>query len=56
MKPKEKEIKITDVEYVSRDEVYCDWYKCLNCKDDMITENQNYCGNCGSKLKWSSPL
>lgn len=43
--------KITKIEYYCKDECYCDWFKCENCKDTMITENSNYCPNCGFKIK-----
>ncbi len=47
---KKKEIKETEVKFFAKDECYCDWYRCLSCKDTMITKSSNYCPNCGKKI------
>ena len=46
------EIEIGEKDNQGKDEVYCNWYKCPKCSDTMITHHQNFCGNCGIKLKW----
>jgi len=38
------------VSFDARDEAYCDWYECSGCKNTMITENSNFCPNCGKKI------
>jgi predicted RNA-binding Zn-ribbon protein involved in translation (DUF1610 family) len=32
------------------EEVYCMWYYCPKCGDDMIKRSFEYCPNCGIKL------
>ena len=29
------------------------YYYCPNCELDHVTRGDNYCPNCGSKIKWS---
>lgn len=40
----------TTSEYDCKDEVCCDWYKCNECGDTMITFSSNYCPGCGKKI------
>lgn len=49
---KEKTTKIGEKDNIGKDEAWCEWYKCPNCKDTMITCHQKYCGNCGVKFEW----
>ncbi len=51
-----KEIEISEVDNTGKDEVWCDWYKCPNCKDTGIISGQNFCGECGGKLKWKKEV
>lgn len=44
------EINTTTIKEVGKDEVWCDWYKCNNCGGEMITEDSNYCPDCGYKI------
>lgn len=37
---------------MAKDERYCTWYKCVDCKVTSITRLANYCPNCGVKLDW----
>lgn len=36
---------------LGRDEVYCDWYRCPNCKNETTNDEFVYCHNCGIKIK-----
>lgn len=40
----------TTIKYLCKDEAYCEWYECLKCGNTMITEESNYCPNCGRKI------
>ena len=42
----------TKAKFQALDECYTDWYKCDNCKDDMITRSSNFCPNCGGEIEW----
>lgn len=44
------EEKITTIVSLGWDEIYCNWYECLNCHDEYITEKSNFCPNCGFKI------
>jgi rRNA maturation endonuclease Nob1 len=46
------EIDISEANNAGKDELWCDWYVCPNCKDSMILKDQKFCGECGGKLKW----
>jgi hypothetical protein len=35
-----------------KDEVYCNWYVCVDCDNTYLRINDNFCSNCGSKLEW----
>ena len=50
--PTESEGKKTETTrtYYGEDEIYCRWYTCDNCKDQMITPESNFCPNCGLKI------
>lgn len=37
-------------ESLGKDEMYCDWYRCLNCNDDNRMNTDNFCANCGLKI------
>ncbi len=28
------------------------WYKCTNCKKDDVSDQYEYCPNCGVKIDW----
>lgn len=43
--------KETTVKSDGKDEVYCEWFKCNNCKETMIISESNFCPNCGLKIK-----
>ena len=46
-----KEVIITGKQYIGKDEIYVrDFYMCPNCKYIYITDDDNYCSNCGSKI------
>lgn len=50
---KRKEVEIGEEQNLGQDEAWCYWYKCPSCGDTMITNNQKFCGECGSQLKWT---
>lgn len=31
-------------------ELYCEWFICNSCKNSMISEESNFCPNCGKKI------
>ena len=45
-------VEETKVKEYGKDEAYCMWYRCSNCRDSMITEGSNFCPNCGRKIVW----
>ena len=48
-----KEIKISYIkDDTGKDEWWCNWFKCPNCKKDDIMCEFNFCPKCGVKLKW----
>lgn len=47
-----EEIKINSNEGF-KDEIFCTWYQCLECKNDMIMRESNYCPGCGKKIIWT---
>ena len=47
---KRKFQKDTEAILIGQDEVYCDWYKCKNCNDEMITSSSIFCPNCGRRV------
>ena len=48
----QKIVKITEEDNLGKDEWWCDWYKCPNCKNKNITDSFNYCPMCGSQINW----
>jgi len=44
-------MKTTKIMSAGEDEIYCEWFRCLNCSDEMITNESNYCPNCGLKIE-----
>ena len=45
-------VVIGEAQNIGRDELYTAWYRCPNCKDDMIIRSSNFCPACGVKLQW----
>jgi glucose-1-phosphate thymidylyltransferase len=41
----------TKVENMGKDELYCDFLKCLSCGNDEIPIGSNFCSMCGRKIK-----
>jgi hypothetical protein len=37
---------------IGKDEVYCDWYRCPNCKDEEVRILDKFCSNCGNRFDW----
>ena len=35
-----------------KDEWWCEWFTCPNCKATSIYPKANYCSECGLKLRW----
>lgn len=52
MSLEQREVTITNKDFDGKDEIFVDFYKCPECKDDMVIEDSNYCQECGVKLKW----
>ncbi len=48
----EKTIKIGEDNNIGKDEKWCYWYECPNCKDRNTSHGQKFCGECGIKLEW----
>ena len=48
--PVRREKKI-ELKSYCKDELYCYWYKCPECKDGNLAEFFNYCPNCGKSTK-----
>ena len=44
---------IEDKDWYCCDDIYTDFYKCPNCKGDMIIVGASYCQDCGVKLEWN---
>lgn len=42
----------TNDDNIGKDELWCAWYKCRNCKGTMIIRNTKYCPDCGLKINW----
>jgi hypothetical protein len=40
----------TTITNQGKDECYCEWYQCDKCKSTMITNESNYCPECGSEI------
>jgi hypothetical protein len=36
---------------IGKDELYCEWFRCPKCDGTDITEDSNFCPNCGLDLK-----
>jgi len=49
---KQKIVVIGNKQSMGKDEKYCAWFICSACKNEDITIRQNYCGNCGAKIRW----
>jgi len=52
------EVKVEDKHSVGSDEYYGEWYRCPNCDEGKeyegaIKEGDNFCPNCGAKIKWN---
>ena len=47
-----KEVEISELNNIGRDETWEEWYSCPICKDDCITRRAKYCSECGVKLIW----
>jgi predicted RNA-binding Zn-ribbon protein involved in translation (DUF1610 family) len=45
-------VVISEAQNMWVDELYTEWYRCPQCKDDMITRASNFCPKCGVKLQW----
>jgi hypothetical protein len=45
-------VVISEAQNIGEDELYTNWYRCPQCKDDMITRGSNFCPKCGVKLQW----
>ena len=45
-------VKISEKQNTGMDEIYCSWYKCPKCKEEMITQSCHYCPYCGVELSW----
>ena len=45
-------VAISEAQNIGVDELYTDWYRCPQCKDDMIPRGSNFCPKCGVKLQW----
>jgi hypothetical protein len=45
-------VVISEAQNIGEDELYTNWYRCPQCKDDMITPRSNFCPKCGVKLQW----
>jgi len=43
---------IEDKDWTGLDEIYTDWYRCPNCKKDMVMVVASYCQDCGVKIAW----
>jgi hypothetical protein len=41
---------ITSTDSQDESELYCEWFRCRNCREDDITPWSNYCPNCGAKI------
>lgn len=48
---RQEKVEITTIQEVGRDEIYCVWFKCNSCEDEMITSESKFCPNCGKKIK-----
>jgi len=47
-----KEVIVSNKDSIGKDEWWCTWYKCPNCKNTSIATSFTYCPDCGTKLKW----
>ena len=47
---KRKSIKVSSLIPLGKDELYCHFFKCSNCKTSDIAIGYKYCPNCGVKL------
>ena len=48
-----KEVTITNDRLEGYFELYPkEWYFCPNCEKSCISRGDNYCSNCGCKVKW----
>ncbi len=47
-----KKIIITDKLSQGKDEAWCEWFECPECKTTNIMRGCNYCQECGAKIIW----
>ena len=45
-------VKTTKVKSIDYDEIYCEWFDCLNCDYGYILDDTKYCGGCGLLINW----
>jgi hypothetical protein len=47
-----KKIIVADKDSTGKDEWWCTWFICRNCKKNWLYMEFNYCPNCGKELVW----
>jgi len=45
-------VYITDKQYVTKDDMYEDIFKCSHCDSENILNGFKYCPICGIKIRW----
>ena len=42
------------VKYSTADELYAEWYECIECGCSDILDTFNYCPRCGTQIDWET--
>lgn len=42
--------EFTKIKEVGKDELYCEFWKCLECGNSNIPAGSNYCSECGREI------
>ena len=59
IEPPSNGLVMEKMENLGKEELYCEWFRCPNCKDSNVRRGFRYCPNCGFDLinyRWGDKL